>query len=115
MTSTARTALRASSPLIPTEQAWSWQLAARCRGEDTSIFFHPDGERGRAAKRRQERAKAICAECPVAAECREYALNYQEPFGIWGGLSEDERMILLGRHRERLTQRRMTASCSDLG
>jgi WhiB family transcriptional regulator, redox-sensing transcriptional regulator len=102
-----------SSMLIPTDEAWWWQTAARCRGEDTSIFFHPDGERGRAAKRRQERAKAICAECPVTAECRNYALKYKEPFGIWGGLSEDERMTLLGRGRVRRTQRELAMSCSQ--
>jgi WhiB family transcriptional regulator, redox-sensing transcriptional regulator len=101
-----------SSPLMPTEEAWSWQTAARCRGEDASIFFHPDGERGRAAKRRQDRAKAICAECSVAAECREYALRYQEPFGVWGGLSEHERLTLLGRHRPR-TQRDVSVSWSE--
>jgi WhiB family redox-sensing transcriptional regulator len=72
-------------------EAWSWQLAARCRGEDPSIFFHPDGERGRARKRRQRRAKDICAECPVAAQCRQHSLAFHERFGTWGGLSEDER------------------------
>jgi WhiB family redox-sensing transcriptional regulator len=28
-------------------------------------------------------------------ECREHALRVQEPYGTWGGLTEDERQILL--------------------
>ena len=76
--------------------AWTWQLLARCRGVDPSIFFHPDGERGYARKRRQQRAKALCAECPVAAQCREHSFAFVERFGTWGGLSEDERVRLLG-------------------
>jgi WhiB family redox-sensing transcriptional regulator len=76
-------------------EAWTWQLHARCRGEDLSIFFHPDGERGRARKRRQRRAKDICAQCPVAAQCRQHSLSFHERFGTWGGLSEDERDKLL--------------------
>jgi WhiB family redox-sensing transcriptional regulator len=72
-------------------EAWAWQLAARCRDEDPSVFFHPDGERGHARKRRQERAKTICAECPVTVQCRDHSLIFRERFGTWGGLSEDER------------------------
>ena len=83
-------------PRLPLKPArWSWQLSARCRGEDPAIFFHPEGERGKARQRRARKAKAICAQCPVAALCRDHALRFQEPFGIWGGLSEDERFRLL--------------------
>jgi WhiB family transcriptional regulator, redox-sensing transcriptional regulator len=82
-------------PLSPASDEWSWQLSAQCRGEDPAIFFHPEGERGKARQRRARRAKAICAQCPVAVLCREHALRFQEPFGIWGGLSEDERLTLL--------------------
>jgi WhiB family redox-sensing transcriptional regulator len=78
----------------PRAEAWTWQLLARCRGEDVSVFFHPDGERGHDRKRRQQRAKAICAKCPVAAKCREHSLISHERFGTWGGLSEDERASL---------------------
>jgi WhiB family redox-sensing transcriptional regulator len=31
------------------------------------------------------RAKAICAKCPVIAECLEGALERREPWGVWGG------------------------------
>ena len=39
-------------------------------------------------------AKRICGECPVRAECLEYALEEDERFGIWGGMSERERRKL---------------------
>ena len=39
-------------------------------------------------------AKAICRNCPVIAECLEYALANDERFGIWGGKSERERRSL---------------------
>jgi WhiB family redox-sensing transcriptional regulator len=82
-------------PLSPVAEEWSWQLSARCRGEDPATFFHAENERGHARQRRLRRAKAICAQCPVAALCRDHALRFQEPFGVWGGLSEDERFKLL--------------------
>ena len=43
---------------------------------------------------REERAKAICATCPVREPCLEYALRIREPHGIWGGLNESERQPL---------------------
>jgi WhiB family redox-sensing transcriptional regulator len=69
----------------------SWYLSARCRTEDPSVFFHPDGERGHARRRRQQQAKILCAQCPVLSPCRHYALSFGEQFGTWGGMSEDER------------------------
>jgi WhiB family redox-sensing transcriptional regulator len=59
------------------------------------MFFHPDGERGPSRNNRIARAKAVCASCPVIQQCREHALAVQEPYGIWGGLSEDERLIII--------------------
>lgn len=44
------------------------------------------------------RAKALCAECPVATECRRY--GWDEPDGVWGGLSQWER-VQLKRSRSR--------------
>lgn len=85
----------------PTNDTWVWQLQAACRGMSSSHFFHPWRERGIEREARIERAKKICAHCPVVAICRQYALEVQEPYGIWGGLSEDERLIMLNRHRRR--------------
>ena len=39
-------------------------------------------------------AKAICARCPVIAECLAYALEQREDFGIWGGKDERERRAI---------------------
>ncbi|WP_309051692.1 WhiB family transcriptional regulator, partial [Streptomyces sp.] len=36
------------------------------------------------------------------AECAAHALAVREPYGVWGGLTEDEREELMGRARNRL-------------
>ena len=81
----------------PNADIWDWQMNGLCRGADSSMFFHPDGERGRERSARENRAKAMCQSCPVLTECRTHALRVGEPYGIWGGLSESERELLLKR------------------
>ena len=75
----------------PNTDFWDWQLRGACRGENSEVFYHPDGERGRARAERENRAKAICHTCPVISLCREHALESAEPYGVWGGMSEGER------------------------
>lgn len=75
----------------PLTDLWDWQRHAACRNLDSSMFFHPDGERGVKRQRREDRAKAICADCPVRAECLDHSLRVEEPYGIWGGVDEIER------------------------
>ncbi len=70
-------------------EGWRWRAA--CADSGDVPFFAPDREQAKARVSRIARAKAICARCPVMAQCRAYALQFREPFGIWGGLSEDER------------------------
>ncbi|GAA4713680.1 hypothetical protein GCM10023215_65880 [Pseudonocardia yuanmonensis] len=84
----------------PVSDIWDWQMQGACRGMDSSFFFHPEGERGPARANRERRAKEICAACPVLEMCRRHALEVQEPYGVWGGLSEHEReAIIRGRDR----------------
>ena len=75
----------------PNSELWDWQLEGACRGNDSSLFFHPEGERGPARSGREARAKQICAGCPVVEPCRAHALSVREPYGVWGGMSEAER------------------------
>jgi WhiB family redox-sensing transcriptional regulator len=60
---------------------------------DSGWFFHPEAERGPQKERRDADAKAICAQCPVIDPCREHALQVQEPYGVWGGMTVDERLL----------------------
>ncbi len=81
----------------PALDHWEWQALGACRDVDTEAFFHPDGERGPSRSGREAAAKAVCAACPVIAECRAHALAAREPYGVWGGLSESDREQILGR------------------
>ncbi len=64
-----------------------WRDRAACRGADPGLFF-PPGDAGRNAAKA---AKAICAGCPVTAECLRHALSFPERSGVWAGLAERER------------------------
>lgn len=64
-----------------------WQDRALCAQTDPEAFFPEKGGSTREAKK-------ICAMCTVKQECLEYALENDERFGIWGGLSERERRKL---------------------
>lgn len=72
-----------------------WQTRAACRTADLDMF-HP--EPGQPANR----AKAVCARCPVLGDCREYALSLplsSDRHGIYGGLTPDERQLIRRRTR----------------
>jgi WhiB family redox-sensing transcriptional regulator len=82
---------------IPITENWDWQVHAACRGLGASVFFHPDNERGKSKRRREDQAKAICAGCPVRKPCLDWALDVGEFHGVWGGTSPEERLHLMAR------------------
>lgn len=65
----------------------AWQADALCAQTDPEAFFPEKGGSTREAKR-------ICEDCEVRSNCLQYALENDERFGIWGGLSERERRKL---------------------
>lgn len=66
---------------------------AACRNEDLELFFAVgDG--------REEEAKAVCRRCPVRWECLTYALETRQRHGVWGGLTPDERVLLIRKIRD---------------
>lgn len=69
----------------------NWRTLAACtQVSDTSIFFPVQGEMPRDELiRRTTAAKTVCGQCPVRLACREAGAD--EPYGIWGGLTESER------------------------
>ena len=59
-----------------------------CNEEPPEIFFPSDGVG-------VEKARKICADCPVQQECLEYALSNRIDHGVWGGTSERKRRRIL--------------------
>jgi WhiB family redox-sensing transcriptional regulator len=90
----------------PISDLWDWQRLGSCRGRDSAQFFHPDGERGASRGRREAAAKTVCGSCPVRAECAAHALAAREPYGVWGGFTEAERLRLLATGWEDLVDKR---------
>lgn len=74
-------------PVEDEDNALAWQSDALCAQTDPEAFFPEKGGSTRDAKK-------ICTSCEVRAQCLEYALQNDERFGIWGGLSERERRKL---------------------
>jgi WhiB family transcriptional regulator, redox-sensing transcriptional regulator len=72
---------------------WS-DRAARLSAEPETFF--PVGTGG-VALDDVSVAKAICAGCAVLAECRDYALRSRQPFGVWGGMDEEQRRQVWAR------------------
>jgi WhiB family redox-sensing transcriptional regulator len=69
-----------------------WRQGAACRDQDPELFF-PLTDLGPGA-RQADRAKAVCARCPVRTECLDYALDNGLDHGIFGGATETERREL---------------------
>lgn len=65
-----------------------WVQFANCASTDPDLFVLEHGGSSTAAKR-------ICAVCPVRKRCLQEALDTDEEFGIWGGLSRGERRRLV--------------------
>lgn len=79
-----------ASPETSEDNPLAWQSDSLCAQTDPEAFFPEKGGSTRDAKK-------ICASCEVRSQCLEYALENDERFGIWGGLSERERRKLRKR------------------
>lgn len=72
-----------------------WQKQGACReAPDAGIFFPSPGD-----TESLRSAKKMCGECPVVQQCLEYALSNNERYGIWGGKSTRERLLMLRAKR----------------
>ncbi len=99
----------------------SWQDEAECLGMDPKLFnpdiiddegeeWFDDGTIWEAfgdTSHFYDKAREICAACPVRAQCEEYALANKERYGMWGGLTPIERRRIERRERRnRLKEKR---------
>ncbi|WP_236242640.1 WhiB family transcriptional regulator [Streptomyces sp. CC228A] len=78
----------------PHDPELSWQKTALCAQTGPELFFPEPGSSTR-------EAKFLCGRCDARGACLEYALAHDERFGVWGGLSEQERLALRRGRRER--------------
>ena len=69
-----------------------------CMNTDPEIWFPESGARSIYVGRI---ARELCGKCPVQQECLTYALEEDIRFGIWGGLTAENRLRLQGRGRNR--------------
>jgi hypothetical protein len=79
---------------LPPRPAWAAHGA--CRWHPEIDFF------GKPWK--LSAAQAVCFSCPVREECLAYAMEWEEPDGVWGGLTPAQRRALRpkrGRGRPR--------------
>lgn len=61
-----------------------WTDQALCAQVGDDLWFPEKGGSVRLPKR-------ICSGCPVREPCLEYALETSQMFGVWGGMTEQER------------------------
>ena len=67
-----------------------WMTDAACAETSPDTFFPNQSES-------TEPAKRICAGCPVAGQCLDYALANEFFDGVYGGLSPNQRRRLAGK------------------
>jgi WhiB family redox-sensing transcriptional regulator len=72
-----------------------WMSLGECRQYNGDDWF-PE----RSDLRPMAGAKRICAGCEVREQCLSYALERNEPWGVWGGLSTPQRKRLLKARRD---------------
>lgn len=74
-----------------------WHARASCSEIGGDLWFPEKGGSTREAKR-------VCMACEVRATCLQYALDNEEWFGIWGGLTNRERRKLLKASSQETTE-----------
>ncbi len=62
-----------------------WRADAACRDSPMALFFEPGNVEG---------ALAICSSCSVWEECLTFALKTRQEHGVWGGLTDRQRIRL---------------------
>lgn len=80
------------SPQCSDAGGTDWRESAACRDLPVDLHHPPGGGGGAGA---WDEARAVCAVCPVVAECRAEADRVETPsttWGMWGAETPDERL-----------------------
>lgn len=81
------------APSLTPPDRHPWMASALCTQVDPELFFDASSSRYESMPTPSREAKAIgiCQRCHVRSECLAYALQNDERYGIWGGMTERER------------------------
>ena len=71
-------------------ERYDWQARGLCRGVEPEVFFPVSEEDA-------WRAREICSACNVRERCLAFALTTRERYGVWGGVTEKERIEMFRR------------------
>lgn len=63
----------------------AWMSQALCARHDPDLWFPDLGGTSRPAK-------SVCCRCPVRVDCLRLAVDTGERHGVWGGLTDRERL-----------------------
>jgi WhiB family redox-sensing transcriptional regulator len=69
--------------------ATEWRESGACLTADPDLFFPV--ATGTVAVQQAERARRICDGCRVRRQCLQFAMDFGEAHGIWGGTTPEER------------------------
>lgn len=78
-----------------------WIFKAACRDVPTAVFY-PEPKKGPGGPDLYREAKAICDGCPVKQACLDHALDNDERWGVWGGLSPNQRDAIMRQRKTRV-------------
>lgn len=84
LSTSSRQILSFNDLVSPDDPSLDWRDKGVCMQTDPEMFFPEKGGSTREAKQ-------LCLGCEVIDQCLKYALDNNERFGIWGGMSERER------------------------
>lgn len=71
------------------EKSFDWQDDAACATTGENEWFFPEGPGNPTVK--FNKAKEVCSSCNVVSECLNFAVSNKFDYGVWGGLTPEER------------------------
>ena len=76
--------------MTASNEANEWTSSALCADDPPDALFVEGAA--------QRRVRMRCTGCPVRLQCLAEALQWQNDFGVWGGLTERERRAVRRSH-----------------
>lgn len=81
--------------ITPSYKDWEWQDRAACDLDTHHLFFREYKERKSINSAKDSSAKSLCASCPVRRKCLDHSIVFRESYGLWGGVTEEDRRKVL--------------------